>query len=81
MSTELLENFDKKVIERAKEYADTRNLNMLGAIVDTFEETQDKKYKLELFEILKEALDNLDAFDKDLAKWRASRKSNKSRLQ
>ncbi|MFQ6056765.1 MAG: hypothetical protein ACE5J3_12375 [Methanosarcinales archaeon] len=64
----------KEVIEKAKKYADTENLDTLGAVIDTFEMTRDKKYKSELYDIIKAMLNDIEEFDRELAEWRASRK-------
>ncbi|MFQ6055552.1 MAG: hypothetical protein ACE5J3_06190 [Methanosarcinales archaeon] len=70
MSIEILETFDEEIIKKAKKYADTRNLYTLGAVVDTFEETKDKLYKSELYDILKAMLNDIESLDKEIEEWR-----------
>jgi len=69
-----LEEYDLKVINKAKEYADKRNLDTLGATVDMFDETEDKNYKYELYNLLKVMIKDIEERDKRIAKWRASQK-------
>lgn len=68
-----IEDFDEKIINKAKEYAETRGLETIKATIEIFESTKDRKYKKVLFESLIETVHDIDTFDRELEEWRASR--------
>ncbi|MFQ6072357.1 MAG: hypothetical protein ACE5KT_06625 [Methanosarcinales archaeon] len=64
---ELSEYYDKRVIEKAKEYAEKRGLETLLAKIDLFESTKDLKYKSELYDSLIKSIHRINARDKRIA--------------
>ncbi|MFQ6071441.1 MAG: hypothetical protein ACE5KT_01910 [Methanosarcinales archaeon] len=73
---QILEDFDREIIEKAKKYVETEKLDVLGAIVDTFEMTQDKEYKSELYSIIKTIIKDFESFDRELAEWRVKKRAS-----
>ncbi|MFQ6057138.1 MAG: hypothetical protein ACE5J3_14300 [Methanosarcinales archaeon] len=73
---QILEDFDREIIEKAKKYVETEKLDVLGAIVDTFEMTQDKEYKSELYSIIKTIIKDFESFDRELAESRVKKRAS-----
>ncbi|MFQ6073530.1 MAG: hypothetical protein ACE5KT_12635 [Methanosarcinales archaeon] len=77
MSQELLEVYDKKVIEKAKKYAEEKGLETLWAKIDLFESTNDKDHKSELYARLIRSIQRIDAMDQRIAQRRLARLNKK----